>query len=278
MTITPPGATGDDPYEPNNDKPTVDTAPAGGVNSPNLGILTATKTINNLVMNDAADWFRFQTQGVGGINNSVSVTFDTNAGDLDLYLYAADGTTLMRSAPNDPFGANNSPETISLAGIPSGTYYAVVKPHATGFGIDNYTLTIAAPGATGDDGYEPNNDKPTVDTAPAGGVNSPNLGILTATKTINNLVMNDGIDMFRFQTQGVGGINNAVSVTFNTNAGDLDLYLYRSDGTTLVRRRPTIPSARITARRPSAWRASRRGRITRWSSRMRQASASTTTR
>ncbi len=113
-----------------------------------------------------------------------------------------------------------------------------------------------------DDPYEPNNDKPTVDAAPPGGVNSPNLGILTTTRTIPNLVMADSADWFRFQTQGVGGINNSVSVSFSTAAGDLDAVLLRLDGTTVVRRRPTIPSARTTAPRPSASRGFRQGSIT----------------
>ena len=206
----------------------MDLQPAGGTNSPNLGVLTATKTIQNLVMNDAADWFKFQTQGVGTTANSLTVSFDPNAGDMDLTLYRADGATVVRSAAND-FGVGNaSPETISLAGVPVGTYYAVVTPHTAGFGIANYTLQITPPAATGDDPYEPNSDKATVDGDTAGGTNSPNLGVLTATKTIQNLVMNDAADWFKFQTQGVGTTANSVTVSFDPNAGDMDLTLYRA--------------------------------------------------
>ena len=55
----------------------------------------------------------------------------------------------------------SSPETISLAGVPAGTYYAVVTPHTAGFGRSpGYTpLQITPPAATGDDAYEPNSDK-----------------------------------------------------------------------------------------------------------------------
>ena len=135
---------GDDAYEPNSSKTVVDVRPVGGTNSPNLRVLTATKTIQNLVMNDAADWFKFQTQGVGTTANSLTISFTPASGDLDLYLYLSDGSTLLRSAAND-FGVGNvSPETISLAGVPSGTYYAVVVPHTTGGTNPNYTLQITA--------------------------------------------------------------------------------------------------------------------------------------
>ena len=122
---------------------------------------------------------------------------------------------------------NVSPETISLAGVPSGTYYAVVTPHSTGGTNPNYTLQITPPAATGDDPYEPNSDKATVDGDTAGGTNSPNLGVLTATKTIQNLVMADAADWFGFQTQGVGTTANSVTVSFDPNAGDMDLTLVR---------------------------------------------------
>ena len=234
LQVAAPGATGDDQYEPNDTKLEVDAQPVGGVNSPNLGVLTATRTINNLVIDDAADWYKFQTQGVGTTANSITVSYDVNAGDVDLYLYASDGTTLVRSATNSYYG-NASPETISLAGVPSGVYYAKVVPHAQNFGIANYTLQVAAPGATGDDQYEPNDTKLQVDAQPVGGVNSPNLGVLTATRTINNLVIDDAADWYKFQTQGVGTTANSITVSYDVNAGDVDLYLYASDGTTLVR-------------------------------------------
>ena len=237
LQITPPAATGDDPYEPNSDKATVDGDTAGATNSPNLGVLTATKTIQNLVMDDAADWFKFQTQGVGTTANSVTVSFDPNAGDMDLTLYGSNGTTVVRSAAND-FGVGNaSPETISfLAGVVAGTYYAVVLTHTAGFGIASYTLQITSPAATGDDPYEPNSDKVTVDGGTAGGQRTRRTsGVLTATKTIQNLVMADAADWFKFQTQGVGTTANSVTISFDPNAGDLDLVLYGSDGTTVVR-------------------------------------------
>ncbi|QEH31554.1 Calx-beta domain protein [Aquisphaera giovannonii] len=235
LTIAAPGATGDDDYEENDGKAQVDAAAAGAANSPSLGVLTSTLTIPGLVMDDAADWFKFQTQGVGTTANSVSISFDKNAGDLDLVLYRSDGTTVVRYADNDYYNGNTGTETISLAGVPAGTYYAVAYPHTQGFGIASYSLTIAAPAATGDDAYEENDSKAQVDAAPAGGTDSPNLGVLTSTVTIPHLVMNDGADWFRFQTQGVGTTANSVGINFDKNAGDLDLVLYRSDGTTVVR-------------------------------------------
>src|SRR5262249_2185914 len=134
---------------------------------------------------------------------------------LDLVLYAADSTTLVRGATNDFNVGNTSPETVSLAGVVPGTYYIKVYPHRAGTGIDAYTLAVTPPAATGDDAYEPDNSKATVDAAAPGAANSPNFGVLTSALTIPGLVMADGVDLYRFQTLGVGTTADSVTVSFD---------------------------------------------------------------
>ena len=87
-----------------------------------------------------------------------------------------------------------------------------------------------------DDGYEPNNSKAAVDatTRPEGSENSPKLGVINTPKTITGLVLSDEGDWYQFKTVVVGNPNSQVRIDFNTALGDLDLHVYRADGTTRV--------------------------------------------
>ena len=103
--------------------------------STNLGTLADVKTINNLVMNDTADWFKFKMNAAGTSSDYVKIQFTHTRGDLDLELYNASGRLLSRSQ-----GVTNS-EQISLKNLPAGTYHL----RAFGYrGIHNpsYSLTI----------------------------------------------------------------------------------------------------------------------------------------
>lgn len=100
-----------------------------------LGTLTATRTVSNLVMADGADWFRFQTNGTGTAASSISIVFQHSLGDIDLRLYDGAGNLLRTSD-----GVTDS-EQIALEGFAAGTYFV----QAYGFnGATNpsYTLTI----------------------------------------------------------------------------------------------------------------------------------------
>jgi hypothetical protein len=106
----------------------------------NLGTLSDVKTINSLVMNDAADWFKFKMNAAGASSDYVKIQFTHTRGDLDLELYNASGRLLSRSQ-----GITNS-EQLSLKNLAAGTYYI----RAFGYrGAHNpsYSLTIdpAAP-------------------------------------------------------------------------------------------------------------------------------------
>jgi len=105
----------------------------------NLGTLTAAKTINNLVMADANDWFRFTTTGVGTSTSNVTISFQNAQGNLQLALYNSSGSLLAASQ------STNDSETISLSGRAAGTYY--VKVYGTNGALNpDYSLTINPPG------------------------------------------------------------------------------------------------------------------------------------
>lgn len=117
----------DDAYEQND---TLGTARA-------LGTVSGTRTVSQLVMNDARDWYKFTIDSTGGSQDAVQIAFNHAQGDLDLELYDASGTRLAVA------GTTSSVERISLQGRAAGTYYV----RAFGFGgagNPNYSLSISA--------------------------------------------------------------------------------------------------------------------------------------
>src|SRR5262249_17712907 len=63
---------------------------------------------------------------------------------------------------------------------------------------------------------------------------SPRLGTLTTVKNVTGLIMADAEDWFQFKTRGTGGSGHAVRIDFPPGTDDLDLQVFREDGTTLV--------------------------------------------
>lgn len=128
---TPPPPSTDDSYE-NND--TISTAN-------NLGTLTASRTISNLVMADGNDWYRFTLSTAGTSTSSIVINFQHAQGDLDLELYTSSGTRLAFSA-----GTSNT-ETISLSNLAAGTYHVRVLGYQ-GAANPNYSMVLT-PGSGG---------------------------------------------------------------------------------------------------------------------------------
>jgi hypothetical protein len=127
-TATP---TTDDAYE-NNDSQSAAAM---------LGILTATRTVNSLVMADASDWFRFTTNTAGTASSSVSISFQNAQGNLQLALYNSSGTLLTTSQ------STGNSESVSLNGRAAGTYYVRIYG-ASGASNPNYSLTVNPPAAS----------------------------------------------------------------------------------------------------------------------------------
>lgn len=125
-----------DAYENNDSKSQVDAKTAGATNSANLGELLNAKTINNLSMDDSADWFRFEMDGEGEAGDMVRINFNHAKGDLELVVYRADGVTEVGRST----GATGT-ETVSLTGEAAGTYYVRVFGH-NGDTNENYSLTV----------------------------------------------------------------------------------------------------------------------------------------
>lgn len=195
----------DDSYENNDTRQT----------ARNLGTLSSSQTVNNLVQADANDWYRFTTTRTGSAASNVSISSVHAQGDLDLELYNSAGARLRVSQ-----GITGT-ETVSLASLAAGTYYVRVYGYR---GVTNprYSLSVnLGSSVLFDDAYE-NND--TLSTA-------SNLGTLTANANVTNLSLADTADWFRFTTTATGSTSSIVAISFQNAQGNLALQLYNSAGT-----------------------------------------------
>ncbi len=182
-----------------------------------LGYLTAPAAVPRLSANtpEDVDWFAFETAAAGTLAAEVRIDFRTGQGDLDLDLFAGDGTPLRSSA-----GAGDV-EAVSLEGLPAGQYFARVTGHA---GAINpaYTLTVRPPRPLEPDGLEPN-DSLAAATA---------LGELRGESAWDNLSVHAAADAdwFQFVTAAQGEAGHAVAIDFAHADGDLDLRLFDAAG------------------------------------------------
>ncbi|MBM79509.1 MAG: hypothetical protein CMJ78_02810 [Planctomycetaceae bacterium] len=173
------------------------------------------------------DFFRFAILDQGTSAHSVSIDFRNADGNLDLFLFDADGNLIEVSNGVD------DGESVSLQGRGPGVFSVQVA------GIDNatnrYDLTITAPeepvGGLQPDFLEPNNsaNEATDLTQEAGDV------------TITGLNIHNGSDedFFRVHTNAVGEQGDGVTIQFSHAAGDLDAFLFDANGD-LLRRAESI--------------------------------------
>jgi hypothetical protein len=213
-----------DSYEENDTKAIVDARPEGGANSSNLGLITAERILSGLTMEDSADWYKFKLDATGTAKEFVRIDFTNSQGNLDMVLYGADGTTVVGSS-----ASTGNSEIVSLSGLPAGTYYVKVYGYQ-GAKNPNYSLAILPLSA---DDYEDNDSKEIVDARTEGGTNSPNLGVIGSGRIISGLTMDDDTDWYKFKMDATGTAADVVRIDFMNSHGNLDMVVYRADGTTV---------------------------------------------
>jgi Ca2+-binding RTX toxin-like protein len=171
------------------------------------------------------DWFKFTTIGPSDANDVAQIAFDQSLGDLELYLYNAAGTTVLKKSETI-----DSVEEVSLKGLAAGTYLIQVKGYS-GASNPSYQLAINAPDSstTPPDWADKNGSNNTRATA-------EDLLKLDGTKVFSGLSIHQGgdEDWFKFEILKTGIAGNAVSVNFDKDKGDLKLELYNSAGTLLT--------------------------------------------
>jgi|GEM_PF-646105 len=170
------------------------------------------------------DWFRFEQLNTATTSHYVLADFRQAQGDIDLELYNSQGT-LIRSSTG-----SSAPETISLAGLQSGTYYVRLFGYQNATN-PNYSLEIVAPssGSLNPDRYEQNNDLATATLIRSSG-NTLAGAVDIADVNIHSTADKD---FYRFTTVGTATAAHSISIDFNSGDGDLDLFLLDANGNVL---------------------------------------------
>ncbi len=178
-----------------------------------LGTLSGTNTWSNLTaQSNDDDWYRFELQNTGRVNDQLEVLFSHAQGDVDVSLYDANGNWISGG-----YSVSDN-ETISLNGLEAGRYFVRVYGY-NGQENADYALRITAPAPLVDDGYE---DNDTLETA-------SDLGTITGQRSFNGLAALDE-DWYEFQLAETGGASDGVRVSFSHALGDVDAALYDAAG------------------------------------------------
>ncbi|WP_179051975.1 pre-peptidase C-terminal domain-containing protein [Nostoc sp. TCL26-01] len=168
------------------------------------------------------DWFKFEIDAKGGQNDAVGIRFNQGQGNLDIELYGADGTTLIKKST----GISGT-EEISLNGRDKGVYYLKVSGYNNATN-PNYELFINAPENTSGDWAE----KTLGNNISSNAFNLRDVEGLQTWESLSIHTTND-VDWFKFTTLNTANATDFVRIQFDQKLGDLELSLYDATGTTL---------------------------------------------
>ena len=106
----------------------------------NFGKLSGSGTVQNLKLNDSADWYTFTIDGNLAAGSMISIDFKNSQGDIELYLYKkiSAGYTMIKSSCSE-----SDNEIISIANLEAGQYALLVSPAWNGI-KQSYSLTYVA--------------------------------------------------------------------------------------------------------------------------------------
>lgn len=161
------------------------------------------------------DWYSFTVPAGGRLE--ASIAFDDDEGNLNLYLYESDGTTQVDSSTG-----YTDLETVFSPRVSASTTFLINVAASTLTWDTPYTLTVVEhpPIDCSDAGYEPN------DEAAA----ATSIGVGDQTGMI--ICQTDPYDEDWYSVSILDGERMHFSIAFDHNQGNLNLYLYESDGTT----------------------------------------------
>jgi len=181
-------------------------------------VLPASGTKLTIDSADDVDWFKFNLATTGRKSSYIGIDFKQWAGDLDLYLYDANGTQL------DYAKSVTDNERISLKGLAAGDYYVKVEGYEGNINEYKLVYSLPEPIVLTDD-YEKGDNK----------AHSYHLGKLSKQITLDAAISrSDDQDYYMFQLPKKGLSCDTITLTYDDEIGDLDLYLYGSNGMTLL--------------------------------------------
>ena len=164
------------------------------------------------------DWFMFTLETIGRKSSYIGIEFKQWAGDLDINLYNSKGELIdyARSVTDN--------ERLSLSGLAAGTYYLKVSGYNGNRNSYKLVYNLPEPIEFADD-YEKGDDK----------AHSYFLKRLEKTITVNaSISRSDDKDFYMFILPERGLVSDVITLTYDDDFGDLDLYLYDQDGKTLL--------------------------------------------
>ncbi len=164
-----------------------------------------------------ADYFKFTLNSTGRSSSFINITFDMWKGDLDMYLYDAQGNEIdyAKSVTNN--------EELSLHTLAAGDYYLKVVGDAS---VNEYELYWNLPDENSlVDVNEAGNDK----------AHSYHLGKLEESVSLD-CAISDGADedWFMFILNDDGTSMDSISIAFDDTEADLAFYIYGSNGKDLI--------------------------------------------
>ena len=184
-----------------------------------LGVLKGTITQSEENLTESS-FFSFKIEGdtnIGSWNINIGeAPWNT---DLDLFLYREDDPSAAVISSSVTYGSD---EQINLGGLEPGNYILEVRNFRRE--SSNYLLSIESPYTTNDeqgDSLEGNN---TFDNATIiEGTGSIEQGGLTIHSA-------EDIDYFKFELAKIGEVGSYAQISLGDGSGDLDFYLYNSNG------------------------------------------------
>lgn len=215
----------------------------------------------------------------GGVGPIVAQGSKTSFCILDLQVYDSSlpgfpsggqfrscGTTVQGLSVGwmDIYSKTLDGQYIDITGVPDGQYWleSTVDPdnHVLESNDSNNTsriiVNLSSGGTISPDPYEPNDSTAQVDGRPIGKVNSPNLGPCNAQKVIDGLTIHTSgnNDYFKFYIPATGTASDFVRIEFTHSAGDVDMKLLNSAGSTLATSQGTTNSEQISlSGRAAGW-------------------------
>ena len=186
-------------------------------------------TLTNLTIHSKTDrdWYKFTLERSGTASSAISINFKQWAGDLEINLYDAEGKLI------DYAQSVTDNEELSLRGVAAGTYY--VEVFGDSGNTNEYTLTANLPALPDfSDAYEKGN---TADTPYY-------LSQVTSETSVKAAISEEGdADFYSFYLPRKGTAIDYVTLTFDQELGDLDLYLYDPEGKQILTKSISVNSS-----------------------------------
>ncbi len=156
----------------------------------------------------------------------------------------------------DIYSKNLDGQWIDITDLPAGEYWLEAEVDPLGYflesnennNIGRIKVNLGGGSTILADAYESNNTRTETAARVEGALNSPNLGPCGPERVVSNLTIHNSSDQdyYRFYMPATGTASDFVRIEFSHGAGDLDMRLLNSSGSTLATSEGTSNSEQIS--------------------------------